>query len=88
MRVSLPTSKHVHLVLDQSERVVLYKVRGQIAGKDSEPRVLAEVYEEQADLLNFAPGDVVKLDFVALNSAGESAPSEPVTVTIPLAAVA
>jgi hypothetical protein len=36
----------------------------------------------------FAPGDVVKLDIVAVNSAGESAPSEPVSVTLPLAAVA
>ena len=52
------------------------------------PRPVAEVYEEQADLMMFAPGDVVKVEITAVNGAGESAPSEPVTVTLSLAAVA
>lgn len=88
VQVSLPAPKIVHLTWEQSERVVRYKVRALITGKDNEPRVVAEVYEEQADLLNFAPGDVVKLDIVATNSAGDSAPSEVVSITLPLAAVA
>lgn len=71
--------------LAASERVVRYKVRGMIIGKETEPRVIAEVYEEQADVIMYSPGDQVKFDIIAINSAGESAPSEPVTVTFPLA---
>jgi hypothetical protein len=50
--------------------------------------VVAEVYEEQADLLDFAAGDVVTLDIVASNLAGDSAPSGAVSATVSLAAAA
>ena len=88
VQVSQPSPRHVHLTWEPSERAVRYKVRALVAGKDLEPRVVAEVYEEQADLLSFAAGEVVTLDVLAVNIAGDSAPSESVTVSVSLAAAA
>ena len=59
-------------------------MRAHVVGNETEPRTVVEVYEEQADLMAFAPGDVVKVEITAENGAGESAPREPVTVTLPL----
>jgi hypothetical protein len=86
--VTFPTPKHMHVVWPPAERAVRYKVRALVVGKETEFRTVAEVYEEQADLMTFAPGDVVKVEITAVNGAGESSPSEPVTATLPLAAVA
>ena len=88
LQASQPAARQVHLTWEPSERAVRYKVRALVAGRDLEPRVVAEVCEEQADLLNFAAGEVVTLDIVAVNLAGDSAPSEAVTVTVSLAAAA
>jgi hypothetical protein len=88
VQVTQPAARHIHLTWEPSERAVRYKVRALVAGKDLEARVVAEVYEEQADLLDFAAGDVVTLDIVASNIAGDSAPSEPVPATVSLAAAA
>ena len=88
VQASLPSPKHLHLTWEPSERVVRYKVRALVVGKETEFRTVAEVYEEQADLTTFAAGEVVRLEIVAVNGAGESAPSEPVSATLPLAAAA
>jgi hypothetical protein len=82
--VTLPSPRHVHLAWPPSDRAVRYKVRGRVIGKDAEPSTLAEVFEEQADFTTFAPGDVVTFEIVAVNIAGDSAPSEQVSVTLPL----
>ncbi len=63
-------------------------MRTLVVGKANEFQAVAEVYEEQADLTTFAPGDVVKFEVVTVNIAGESAPSEPASVMLTLAASA
>ena len=69
----------------RSDRFLIYV---KVVGVDAEPRRLMTVEDESATLTGLPPGKPVEVYVVAANAAGESAPSEVITVTVPMACAA
>jgi hypothetical protein len=65
----------LHLTWGPSARRSRYKVRVLIVGRDQKPKTVTEVFEEETDL-TFETGQTVKVEIIATNGAGDSAPSE------------
>ncbi len=72
-----------------SARAERYLVQVQVLGVDTDFQTVETAYDTDADLEDLPPGKQVRVRLVAANDAGESAPSEAVTITVPsLSAVA
>jgi len=55
-----------------------YRVFKQVVGENTEPVLVETVDESEAEFASVPPGKIVKLQVIAVNAAGESAPSEAV----------
>jgi hypothetical protein len=73
---------------EPSVRVERYLVEVQVVGQDEEFRRLATVRDANASRAGLPPGAQVKVRVVAANEAGESAPSDVVEVSVPIAQAA
>lgn len=70
---------------EPSARAARYQVEVRVTGVDAEFRRVLTVHDEWATVTGLTPGAEVTARVLAANDAGESVPSEEVTVTLPLA---
>jgi hypothetical protein len=75
VQASNATPRMLSLDWDPAERASRYKVRVQVVGRDQDFETVTEVFDPHADL-TFDPGTTVQVQIVAVNGAGESAPSQ------------
>jgi hypothetical protein len=87
VRANTTTPRVLALDWDPAERASRYKVRVQVVGRDPDFETVTEVFDPHADL-TFDPGTTVRAQIVAVNGAGESAPSQIVEQQIPGQALA
>ena len=78
VQASTPSPRVLALTWEPSARASRYKVRAQVTGRDQEFETVTEVFEPHVDLNTFEPGQTVRVEIVAVNGAGDSAPSQPV----------
>jgi|SRR6516225_12477654 hypothetical protein len=74
---------HLLAKWDRTPNAERYRVRKQVVGVDDDFVIARTTSETEADLNTFVTGQRVLLEVTALNSAGESLPSEPVEHLIP-----
>jgi hypothetical protein len=74
---------HLLAKWDRTPNAERYRVRKQVLGLDDGFVIARTTSETEADLNTFVTGQRVLLEVTALNSAGESLPSEPVEHLIP-----
>ncbi len=74
---------HLLASWDRTPGAERYRVRKQVVGLDLDFVLAKTTSETEADLNTFQPGQRVRLEVSALNSAGESLPTDPVEHVIP-----
>ena len=74
VQATVVAPNRLRLSWETAARRSRYKVRVQVAGRDEKPATVTEVFEESAEL-TFEAGQTVRVEIVAVNGAGDSAPS-------------